>query len=259
MLPRCLALILTGLSACSPSRDGRGRGEGLQVVTTLFPLYDFARNVGGEKAAVTLLLPPGVEPHSFEPRPKDILRINQADIFIYTGRFMEPWAASHHQGRRRKQLVVVDASEGVTLEPETEAAPAEVGEPRHDKGKEGATKSLSTPISGWTLATRRKWWTTSARDSSGKIRVIRRSTRRMRRRTIARLAVLDRRFRDGLAECKTRPFRSRRPLCLQLSCTAIPFDVRVGLRLLSGCRAQPEAPRRDGRNDQATRREIRLL
>ncbi|MGE5856737.1 MAG: metal ABC transporter substrate-binding protein, partial [Syntrophaceae bacterium] len=43
----------------------------LAVVTTLFPLYDFAKNIAGERADVSLLLPPGIEPHGFEPRPAD--------------------------------------------------------------------------------------------------------------------------------------------------------------------------------------------
>jgi len=84
-------LVLTALAGCrqksSPADPGR-----LQVVTTLFPLYDFVRNVGGDSVAVTLLLPPGVEPHNFEPRPEDVLKVARADVFIFTGMSMEPWA-----------------------------------------------------------------------------------------------------------------------------------------------------------------------
>lgn len=64
----------------------------LKVVTTLFPLYDFARTVGGDAVEISLLLPPGVEPHSFEPRPEEMMKIAKADIFIYTSSDMEPWA-----------------------------------------------------------------------------------------------------------------------------------------------------------------------
>jgi zinc transport system substrate-binding protein len=66
-------LCLPCCSSCKqspPSTPGK-----LQVVTTLFPLYDFTRQIAGDKADVSLLLPPGVEPHSFEPRPGDIVRI----------------------------------------------------------------------------------------------------------------------------------------------------------------------------------------
>jgi len=115
------------LSACSPAKD-RTRQEGeLRVVTSLFPLYDFAKAVGGQKAHVVLLLPPGVEPHSFEPTPRDILAVNGADIFVYTGSFMEPWAASIIKGADARKLVVVDSSRGVALRQEQKGAPSEEG------------------------------------------------------------------------------------------------------------------------------------
>jgi zinc transport system substrate-binding protein len=88
----------------------------ISVVTTLFPFYDFARQIGGDKAEVTLLLPPGVEPHSFDPRPSDIVKINQADVFIFTGKFMEPWAADL-VASLPSSVAVVDASKGIDLQP----------------------------------------------------------------------------------------------------------------------------------------------
>ena len=54
------------------------------MVTTPLPLYDFAKNVAGSRADVSLLLPPGLEPHGFEPKPADIMKLNSADLFIYT-------------------------------------------------------------------------------------------------------------------------------------------------------------------------------
>lgn len=92
-----------------------GAAENLKVVTTLFPLYDFIRQVGGDRVEVSLLLPPGVEPHSFEPRPRDIVRISQSDIFIYTGDFMEPWAKNLLRNTMNHELLVVDASRGIEL------------------------------------------------------------------------------------------------------------------------------------------------
>jgi zinc transport system substrate-binding protein len=89
----------------------------LIVVTTLFPLYDMAKNIGGDKADVSLLLPPGAEAHTFEPKPSDIVKINEADIFIYTGMFMEPWAADIIKSVKNKKLIVVDASQGVKMIP----------------------------------------------------------------------------------------------------------------------------------------------
>jgi len=87
----------------------------VSVVTTLFPYYDLARTIGGDKADVSLLLPPGVEPHSFEPKPSDIFKINSADIFVYTGDFMEPWAKDILVGINNKKLSVVKAGDVVNL------------------------------------------------------------------------------------------------------------------------------------------------
>lgn len=81
----------------------------ITIVTTLYPLYDFAVNIGGEKIEVSMLLPPGVEPHSFEPKPSDIAKISKAGIFIYTGKFMEPWAEDIISGLSGSNVKIVDS------------------------------------------------------------------------------------------------------------------------------------------------------
>lgn len=107
-------LVLTG-SACSPPSDVQQKSAKIPVVTTLFPLCDFAKNVGGDRADVTLLLPPGIEPHSFEPRPSDIMTLNRAGLFIYTSPAMEPWADNILKGLQNKGLVVVESGRGIRL------------------------------------------------------------------------------------------------------------------------------------------------
>src|SRR5271157_4790932 len=92
-LPILAITVLTFLflPACQNTEKKTMEEKKLKVVTTLFPLYDFARQVGRERIEVNLLLPPGVEAHSFEPRPADIKRIQDANIFLFTSKFMEPW------------------------------------------------------------------------------------------------------------------------------------------------------------------------
>jgi zinc transport system substrate-binding protein len=102
-------------SSCTKPDHKEPQARKIVVVTTLFPLYDFTKNVVGDLATVYLLLPPGTEPHSFEPSPHDMLKINDADIFIYTGPFMEPWADRVLKGIDRSRILIVDASSGVTL------------------------------------------------------------------------------------------------------------------------------------------------
>jgi len=87
----------------------------LQVITTLYPLYDFVKNIGQDKVEATLLLPPGVEPHAFEPKPNDVMAINQAEVFVYTGKFMEVWAEDILKGVTNKNLKAVDTSKGIKL------------------------------------------------------------------------------------------------------------------------------------------------
>jgi len=63
------------------------------IVTTLYPHYDFARAIAGDKLTVGLIIPPGVEAHGFEPTSGNIITINNAKLFVYTSNVMEPWAA----------------------------------------------------------------------------------------------------------------------------------------------------------------------
>ncbi len=86
----------------------------ISVVTTLFSQYDFAKVIGGDHVEVTLLLPPGVEAHAYEPKPSDITKINNARVFVYTGASMEPWAQDIIEGVDKK-IKIVDASNGVVL------------------------------------------------------------------------------------------------------------------------------------------------
>lgn len=108
-------IFLTAISACRRKDQTPGTTRQLHVVTTLFPLYDFTKNIVDDKAVVTLLLPPGVEAHSFEPKAGDVLKVNTADLFIFTGKSMEPWADGFLKGVDNKNLLIVDASEGISL------------------------------------------------------------------------------------------------------------------------------------------------
>lgn len=88
--------------------------EKIEVVATLFPQYDFVKQVGGDKVNVTLLLPSGTESHTYEPTPKDMVNINNSQLFIYTGKEMEPWAEQIIAGMK-KDVNVLDLSKTVDL------------------------------------------------------------------------------------------------------------------------------------------------
>jgi zinc transport system substrate-binding protein len=110
-------LILVLISIINDAKTPFIKSKKIKIVTTLFPLYDFAKNIGQDKVEVMLLLPPGAQAHSFEPKPSDIARINQADIFIYTGRFMEPWVEGIIKGISNKNLTIIDSSIGIKMIP----------------------------------------------------------------------------------------------------------------------------------------------
>ncbi len=87
-------------TAAEEKINGRGAGVSasvaeenshLQVVTTIFPQYDFARHIAGDRADVTMLLKPGEEVHSYEPTPQDIKKIQNCDLFIYVGGENDVW------------------------------------------------------------------------------------------------------------------------------------------------------------------------
>lgn len=112
----------------------------LEVVATLFPTYDFAKQIGQDKVHVILLLPPGVEAHTFEPKPSDIVRISKSDVFVYTGKFMEPWVEDILNGLSNKRLVVVDASNDIKLmkdEDQDEEGDLHAGASKHHDGEHG--------------------------------------------------------------------------------------------------------------------------
>ena len=85
----CLCLMLCG---CNAQPEKPHDETKLQIVCTSFPAYDFAREIAGDRAELTLLIKPGSEVHSYEPTPKDMIRIQESDLFICNGGESEQWA-----------------------------------------------------------------------------------------------------------------------------------------------------------------------
>lgn len=197
----CLAVLLfTG--ACGPGGKDTSAGHGkIAVVTTLFPLYDFTKNIAGDRADVTLLLPPGMEAHAFEPKPADMVRINTARVFVYTGKYMEPWAEKLLKSVTNKALIVVNASRDIRLmdsdEGEDTGKEGKGGHAQHGHGAldphiwldfGNAATMVDTITDGL-----------SAADPAGSD-LFRKNAALYKERLLA----LDRKFRDTLGTCKTR-------------------------------------------------------
>lgn len=102
-----LALVL---SACSTKNTIRSGGEKVSVYTSFYIMYDFTQKIAGDMAEIINMLPAGTEPHDWEPTPKDIAGLYNADLFIYNGCGMESWAEKVVETLNSPNLVVVEAS-----------------------------------------------------------------------------------------------------------------------------------------------------
>lgn len=92
-------LVVLGLAFIFMRQYDRGIDEDrVQIVASLYPMAEFARNVGGDFVTVSTVVPNGVEPHDFEPAARDVAGVYDADIFVYVGS-LEPWADRLWQGR----------------------------------------------------------------------------------------------------------------------------------------------------------------
>ncbi len=81
------------LCACSSESGYSNSDSGkLKIISTVFPPYDLARQIAGDNAEISILLPPGSEIHNYEPSAKDMIAIRNCDIFLYIGGENEQWA-----------------------------------------------------------------------------------------------------------------------------------------------------------------------
>ena len=85
-----LSLMLTVICGAAPAS---AEGKKISVVATIFPIYDWVREIIGddEQAEVTLLLDSGTDLHSYQPTASDILTVSSADLFIYVGGESDEW------------------------------------------------------------------------------------------------------------------------------------------------------------------------
>lgn len=94
----------------------------LTVSATFYPLMYLAEQIGGEKVVVTSVVPNGVEPHDFEPTPQNVIALRQAKAFIYNGNGFDEWAERLKPELESAGVVVMSASQAVTVLPSQEEA-----------------------------------------------------------------------------------------------------------------------------------------
>lgn len=110
----------TGNAEAGSSQDAAGNGSSqnaaagdgrLQVAATIFPYYDFLRQIGGDRIGLQLVVPAGMDSHSFEPTPADMIAMQEADILVCNGGAMEQWVSqvlSSLDTGDRKVLTMMD-------------------------------------------------------------------------------------------------------------------------------------------------------
>ncbi len=153
---KCLVSLVVAailLSGCAQNNSNQGQKENqtnssenerLRVMTTLFPYYDFVRQIAGDKVELTMLVPAGADTHSFEPTPADMVAIGKTDVLIYNGGEMESWVPDVLEAVGNKELitdcmmnyvdtVVEENVEGMEPEEEIQSETQVTEEPEYDE------------------------------------------------------------------------------------------------------------------------------
>lgn len=107
-----LVLMILTFSGC---KDEPADGK-MKIVTTIFPQYSFVKEIVKDNCNVELVLKPGQDSHNFDPSVATVLAINKADMFIYTGEYMETWANKIIKNLKENGPVVVESSKGIKFE-----------------------------------------------------------------------------------------------------------------------------------------------
>ena len=132
VLGATMVATVVGIAGCGSDTKQAAPAEKMKVVTTVFPVYDVAKQVGGDKVDVSLLVPPGAEPHDWDPTAKDLKEIGTAKVFLYSGAGLEPTEKILAKDVLQ-QAQAVELSKSLTLLP---APDEDEDEHDHDHDKE---------------------------------------------------------------------------------------------------------------------------
>ncbi|PAE14698.1 Mn2+/Zn2+ ABC transporter substrate-binding protein, partial [Virgibacillus sp. 7505] len=88
------SLVCSTLIGCNQNEDENTASEKLSVVTSFYPMYEFAQQVAGDRADVSLMVSAGEDAHHYEPSAQDVAAVNEAEVFVYSSEEMEHWVSS---------------------------------------------------------------------------------------------------------------------------------------------------------------------
>ncbi len=113
-----LLIVLACLLSCQQAKESGQEIRKLNVIATIFPVYDFARIIGGDKINIKMLLPPGIDVHHYELRPEDIAKVNKADIFLFVNFELEQWAYKIIKAAdKNTNMLAIETGSGTVLIP----------------------------------------------------------------------------------------------------------------------------------------------
>jgi len=191
-------------AACEPSAPTSSSAPGPPrplVIASFYPLYEFARQVAGDRAEVVVLVPAGVEPHEWEPSPQDVARLQRALLVVHNGAGFEPWVQKLQPEIQAKGAVLVDASQGLPLLARPRPAAPELGRPGWRARAAGADLDphvwLDPVLAQAQVETIRA--ALAAGEAGGAAAYAERA-----RAFTERLAALDDAYRAGLRDCARR-------------------------------------------------------
>ena len=107
-MKRILICILCVALLCGCSVKTQNNEQKLTIVTTIFPLYDFARAIGGDNVEVKMLIKPGSEVHSYDPVPSDMLSLYDSDLFLYIGGESDKWVQTLLDGSKLNSVSLIE-------------------------------------------------------------------------------------------------------------------------------------------------------
>lgn len=130
----------TGTSAAPQQQAAQVTSEKPKVFTTIYPLEYVTKRIGGDHVDVVNIVPPGVEPHDFEPTAKNMVALTSADLFVYNGGGLELWVEKAVENLDKNHTQVINTTEGLELlkaaEHEDEHAHGHEGEHADDHAHE---------------------------------------------------------------------------------------------------------------------------
>lgn len=195
-----LLLFLSLFLSCRQAEESNKKEQKLKVVATIFPVYDFARQVGGEKIEATLLVPPGTDVHHYELKPSDIVNVGRSDIFLFTNFEMENWAYKIiDTASKKSNMLAVETGSGAFLLPRNDEDRA------HDHGRADAERHVGYDPHIWLDADNAKKMVDNIakafiqKDSRNSDYYLKNANSYK-----MKLSALDERYRKELSACKKR-------------------------------------------------------